>query len=146
MDAIRNPDKERPIGECVIGEASRQYVLSLFTTIWIDTVYPQSDSGSYHPSVHSEGARRRFIEGLDKFTTSVEQARDRARNYVRNIDEYFLIRRESIGARPSFAVLEFRLNLPDEVFENPVVQKLTNICIDLIILSNVSLPLSPFYI
>ncbi|KAG6895365.1 hypothetical protein C0992_001627, partial [Termitomyces sp. T32_za158] len=86
----------------------------------------------------SIGARRRFIEALDKFTAAVAgQAQDRAQNYIRNIDEYFLIRRDTLGAGPAFAVLEFGLNLPDEVFEDPVIRTLTNVCIDLIILGNV---------
>ncbi|KAG5349995.1 hypothetical protein C0989_000805 [Termitomyces sp. Mn162] len=65
-------------------------------------------------------ARRRFIEGLYKFTTAVvDQAHDRDKNYIKNVDEYFLVRRNTIGAMPAFAVLEFSLNLPDEVFEDP---------------------------
>lgn len=86
----------------------------------------------------SIGARRRFIAALNSFTTAVvQQAQDRAQNYMRTVDEYFLIRRDTIGAKPAFAVLEFGLNLPDEVFEDPVIQTLTDVCIDLIILSNV---------
>ncbi|KAH0584677.1 hypothetical protein H2248_010205 [Termitomyces sp. 'cryptogamus'] len=91
MDVIRNPDKERPHGEFIIGEATRHC----------------------HQSVHLKGARHQFIETLAKFTASfVQQAQDRAQSYIRNIGEYSLVRRETIGARPSFVVLEFGLNLP----------------------------------
>ncbi|KAG6872336.1 hypothetical protein C0995_010633 [Termitomyces sp. Mi166 len=118
MDAIHNPDKTRTAGECVIGEATRQF--------W-------KSSSKYA----SAGARHRLIEAIDKFTASVaQQAQDRALNYIRNIDEYFLVRRDTIGAMPAFAVLEFRLDLPAEVFEDPVIQRLTNVCVDMIILSN----------
>ncbi|KAG6876332.1 hypothetical protein C0993_003968, partial [Termitomyces sp. T159_Od127] len=118
MDAIRNPDRIRTAGECVIGEATRQF--------W--------ELSAQYASI---GARRRFIEALDGFAAGVVlQAQDRAQNYIRNVDEYFLIRRDTIGARPAFVVLEFGLNLPDEVFEDPIIQALTNACIDLIILSN----------
>ncbi|KAG6897311.1 hypothetical protein C0992_002613 [Termitomyces sp. T32_za158] len=119
MDAIRNPHKARPAGECVIGEATRQF--------W-----------NLSSQCASIGARCRFIEALDKYTAAVAgEAHDRAQNYIRNIDEYFLLRRDTIGAKPAFVVLEFGLNLPNEVFEDPVIQSLTNVCIDLIILSNV---------
>ncbi|KAG5727558.1 Pentalenene synthase [Termitomyces sp. T112] len=118
LDALCNPDKARPESECFIGEATRQF--------W-----------ELSSRCASKGARRRFIEGLYKFTTAVvDQAHDRDKNYIKNVDEYFLVRRNTIGAMPAFAVLEFSLNLPDEVFEDPVIQKLTNICVDLIILSN----------
>ncbi|KAG6889178.1 hypothetical protein C0995_003089 [Termitomyces sp. Mi166 len=100
-DALHNPDKTRPAGECVIGEATRQF----------------SKSSLRYASA---GARRRFVAAIEKFTASVTcQARDRALDYIRSIDEYFLVRRDTIGALPSFLVVEFRLNLPDEVFEDP---------------------------
>ncbi|KAG6893153.1 hypothetical protein C0995_001404, partial [Termitomyces sp. Mi166 len=118
MDALRNPDKARTANECVVGEAARQF--------W-------KLSSKYA----CEGARRRFIETFDKYTASVvQQVQDRAHNYIRNIDEYLLVRRETIGVKPSLTILEFELNLPDEVFEDPVIQRLTNACIDMIFLSN----------
>ncbi|KAG6876666.1 hypothetical protein C0993_001380 [Termitomyces sp. T159_Od127] len=118
MDAMRNPGKARPVGECVIGEAARQF--------W--------DLSSQCATL---SARRRFIQEMDKFTASVvQQAQDRAQNYIRNIDDYLLLRRDTIGAKPSFVLLEFKLNLPDEVFEDLVIQRLVNICVDMIILSN----------
>ncbi|KAG6860874.1 hypothetical protein C0995_006554 [Termitomyces sp. Mi166 len=118
MDGIRNPDKARPPGECVIGEAARQFwKLSL--------------------KCASEGARRRFIEAFDEYTTSVvQQAQDRAQNHLRDIGQYLVLRRKTVGVMPSFVILQFELNLPDEFFEDPVIQRLTDACIDMIILSN----------
>lgn len=88
---------------------------------------------------YSGGAHRRLIKEFERFVTSItQQAHDRAQNYIRNFDEYFSVRRDTIAARPLFALCQSKLNLPDEFFDHPVVQKLSNSCVDLIILGNVS--------
>lgn len=46
----------------------------------------------------------------------------------------------SQGAKPSFALLEFGLHLPDYVMEHPQMKNLTVVVIDMICLGNVSLP------
>ncbi|KAG6883541.1 hypothetical protein C0992_008520, partial [Termitomyces sp. T32_za158] len=118
MDAIRSPEKPRPAGECVVGEVARQF--------W-----------KLSRKCASEGARRRFIQSFDQYTASVvEQALDRTRGYIRNIDEYFLVRRETIGAKPAFWILQFGLNLPEDVFDDPIIQRLTISCTDMLILGN----------
>ncbi|KAG6879126.1 hypothetical protein C0992_005013 [Termitomyces sp. T32_za158] len=82
-------------------------------------------------------ARGRFIKSFDDFTKAVvTQAHDRALEYVRDIDEYLPIRRETIGAKQAFIALEFDLNLPDEVFEDPIIQSVIDACSDLISLDN----------
>ncbi|KAG5719892.1 Pentalenene synthase [Termitomyces sp. T112] len=118
MDALRNPDKVRPSNECVVGEAARQFwKLSL--------------------KCASVGARRRFIDTFEKYTASlIQQAQDRVQKYVRGIDEYLDVRRQTAGVEPSVVILQFGLDLPDEVFEDPVVQRLTDTCTDMIMLSN----------
>ncbi|KAG6867045.1 hypothetical protein C0993_007245 [Termitomyces sp. T159_Od127] len=119
MEALRNPEEARPVDECIIGEAARQF--------WhLSSQYASS------------GARRRFIEAMDTYTTSiVREAQDRAENYIRSLDEYVSLRRDTVGVKPSLVVLEFGLSLPDEFFDDPVVQRLTNACVDIVILSNV---------
>ncbi|KAG6895319.1 hypothetical protein C0993_009725, partial [Termitomyces sp. T159_Od127] len=118
MDAIRNPDKERPIGECVLGEAARQF--------WI-----------LSSKFACDGARRRFVETFEEYTASVvQQAEDRAQNYIRNVDDYLRVRRNTIGVKPSLVILQFGLNLPDGVFEDPVIQKLSTACVDMISIDN----------
>ena len=66
----------------------------------------------------------------------VQEAIDRNENYVRDIDSYFVVRRDTIGAKPSFAICELYLNLPDSLMAHPVIEKLTELCIDLIIIGN----------
>ncbi|KAG6874354.1 hypothetical protein C0993_000609, partial [Termitomyces sp. T159_Od127] len=72
---------------------------------------------------------------MDKFTAAAaQQVQDRSRNDIKNVDEYFLFRRDAIGAKPTFGILEFALDLPDIVFEHPVIRRLSTVCVDLIIL------------
>ncbi|KAG6899485.1 hypothetical protein C0993_009779 [Termitomyces sp. T159_Od127] len=79
MDAIRNPYKARPAGECVSGEVARQF--------W--------KSSSKRAS---EGARRRFDKAFDEYTTAVvQEAQDRTQRLIRNIDDYILVRRKTAG-------------------------------------------------
>ncbi|TBU29047.1 terpenoid synthase [Dichomitus squalens] len=118
MDALRNPFAPRPAGENVLGEITRQF--------WeraIQTASPAS--------------QRRFIATFDTYCQSVvQQAADRDVQHVRTIDSYFENRRENIGARPSFALLELDMDLPDEVMEHPAIVDLTTGAIDMLILGN----------
>lgn len=50
--------------------------------------------------------------------------------------DYFKIRRETIGVKPSFAINQIHLDLPDHVLENPIITRLTKLSIDLIIIEN----------
>ncbi|KAG6893372.1 hypothetical protein C0993_001305 [Termitomyces sp. T159_Od127] len=103
MNALRNPKKSRPLGECVIGEIARQ-----------------------------------FIAKFDLYTAAVvQETQDRTENHIRAIDDYFLVRRQTIGAMPSFVLLHFELDMPDEVFQDPVIQRLENASADMISLCNV---------
>ncbi|KAG6888069.1 hypothetical protein C0992_009725, partial [Termitomyces sp. T32_za158] len=118
MDVVCNPDKVRPAHEGVVGEALRQVWKSI-------------------ENVASEAACGRLIKRLGSCMTAiVQEVQDRALGYVRDIDEYLPVRHETLGAKLSFSVLEFQLNLPDKIFEDPVIQRLINACLDLIILTN----------
>ncbi|KAG5338164.1 hypothetical protein C0989_008111 [Termitomyces sp. Mn162] len=118
MDALRNPNKPRPAEECVIGEISRQFSQSSMKCV-------------------SESVRRRFIEALDEYTTAVvEEAHDRAQSSIRNVDDYIILRRSTAAINATFMPIQFTLDLPDEVFEDPVIRRLTDVCRDLSILMN----------
>jgi len=55
-------------------------------------------------------------------------------NHVRSVDQYFAIRR---GAHPSFAICEIYLNiLADKVIKHPVIMKLSELSIDMMIIDN----------
>nr|BBH51501.1 putative sesquiterpene synthase [Clitopilus sp.] len=118
MDALRNPFKPRPRGEIIIGEIARQF--------WARTV----------PTI-TEASHRRFIETFDTYLQSVVvQARDRSKQHIRSIQDYLHMRRDNIGAKPSFAILELSLDLPDYVMSHPSIQTATVTAIDMLIIGN----------
>ncbi|KAI0062689.1 terpenoid synthase [Artomyces pyxidatus] len=118
MDALRNPHTPRPAGEWIGGEITRQ-----FWELAIKTASPQS--------------QKRFIQTSEAYTRAViQEAADRVRHHVRGIQEYFEVRRETIGAMPSFAILELDMDLPDEAVEHPVIQELSSLAVDMILLGN----------
>ncbi|KAF8483510.1 terpenoid synthase [Russula ochroleuca] len=118
MDALRNPHTPRPKGEWVGGEVTRQ-----FWELAIKTASPQS--------------QKRFIETFATYTQAVvQQAADRTHEHVRSIQEYLEVRRDTIGAKPSFAILETGMNLPDEAVQHPVIQEMSILSIDMILLGN----------
>lgn len=69
---------------------------------------------------------------------TAQQAEDRSRLHIRDIASYVQVRRRTIGARPSFNILEMDMNLPDEVMHHPVIRELELLSIDLTIIANVS--------
>lgn len=82
--------------------------------------------------------RQRFIDAIDRYTASaVEEAWDRTNAHVRSIHDYLALRRGSVGAEPSFSVNEFGLDIPDIVFEHPVMKKLLAVAVDMLIITNV---------
>ncbi|KAJ7654615.1 isoprenoid synthase domain-containing protein [Mycena polygramma] len=118
MDALNHPHKPRPEGEIVLGEATRQ-----FWELAIKTASPNS--------------ARHFMESFKDYLDSlVVQAEGRAFDTVLTIDSYLQVRRQNIGARPSFVPGELHLDLPDEAFYHPVIKELETHITDLIILDN----------
>ncbi|KAJ7443637.1 hypothetical protein B0H11DRAFT_2250554 [Mycena galericulata] len=57
-------------------------------------------------------------------------------HHYRDVNSYFEVRRETIGAKPSFAICEIHMNIPDEVMTHPVIAKLSILCIDALIIGN----------
>ena len=80
---------------------------------------------------------------FDDYVKSViDEARDRSLDHIRDVATYMDLRRLTIGGKPSFAMLELGMDLPDGIIEHPIMEKLTEIVLDLIILANVSVPRS----
>ncbi|TDL15490.1 terpenoid synthase [Rickenella mellea] len=118
MDALRNPHKTRSAKEWIGGEITRQF--------WENAVKTATVT-----------AQRRFIDTFQLYTDSVvQQAQDRDHHLIRDIKSYFEVRRDTIGAKPSFAILEIHMNLPDKVLQDTVIQRLTAACIDMLIIGN----------
>ncbi|KAJ7509058.1 terpenoid synthase [Mycena galericulata] len=118
MDALYHPSVPRPRGENIVGEIARQF--------WERASKTATTSAASH-----------FVDTFGSYTNSVvEQARDREHSVIRTVDAYLCVRRDTIGAKPSFALLEFDMNLPADVIEHPTMVSLANTTIDLLILGN----------
>ncbi|KAK0220880.1 terpenoid synthase [Armillaria nabsnona] len=118
MDAIRDPTKPRPSDEVVLGLVAQEF--------WALGVKSASNTSQKH-----------FVEAFGHYTDAVvEQAKDRHHRYIRNVDDYFDVRRLTIGVDPSYAMLELGYDLPDEVFYHPTVVALRRMSCDLIIMDN----------
>nr|8H72_A Chain A, Delta(6)-protoilludene synthase K435DRAFT_659367 [Dendrothele bispora CBS 962.96]8H72_B Chain B, Delta(6)-protoilludene synthase K435DRAFT_659367 [Dendrothele bispora CBS 962.96] len=118
MDALRNPTKPRPDDEPIVGEISR--------TFWENAIKCLGPT-----------SQKRFIETFETYLYAViVQADDRDHHVFRDVDSYMVVRRDTIGAKPSFALLEHNMDLPDDVFNHPLLEDLRTWCIDMLILGN----------
>jgi hypothetical protein len=66
----------------------------------------------------------------------VLQAEDRDHGEIRDIKSYFAIRRENTGLKPSYAIIEVHLNLPERVHSDPIIERLYLAAVDLILIAN----------
>lgn len=82
-------------------------------------------------------AQKNFVDTFQSYTDSVvQQSADRDQHYIRDIDSYFMVRRNTIGAKPSFAINEIHMNLPPYVHKHPIMKSLTALCIDMLCIGN----------
>lgn len=87
----------------------------------------------------STPSRSRFVDAMGRYTSSVvTEAKDRSDARVHSIHDYFCLRRETVGAEPSFCIIEFALDLPSFVFEHAVIKNLRALTVDMLIIANVS--------
>ena len=68
----------------------------------------------------------------------VQEAADRQNKYIRTVDEYFTMRRDTSAVKPCFALLELDLNLTQEVIDHPVIKEMETLGTDMVTLANVS--------
>ena len=81
----------------------------------------------------------RFISDFDAYTKSVVvEAEDRVAGHQRTVNDYIMLRRDTCGAKPTFSFLGLGLNIPNEVFENPLMISIIDDAADLIAITNVS--------
>ncbi|KAG1839502.1 isoprenoid synthase domain-containing protein [Suillus tomentosus] len=118
LDALHNPHKIRPEGECILGEIARQF--------WARAIQSASLSSQCH-----------FLETFSEYINSVVvEAHDREKGRRRSLDDYLKLRRKTVGAKPVFPILEMGIDLPDEVFYHPVIVDLSDCITELIIIDN----------
>ena len=103
--------------------------------------------------------QKRFIDEFDEFVRAVvKQAQDRDHLVFRehlpfsasviflptavqgDAKSYMAVRRDTVGAKPSFALLEMDMELPQEVFDHPTLATLRDIATDMLYLANVCSP------
>jgi Delta6-protoilludene synthase len=66
-----------------------------------------------------------------------QEADDRSKNHLRNVEEYLSLRRNTSGAPVCFTFIEFGVDLPESVLEDPIISSLTSTAVDLILIINV---------
>lgn len=121
LDAIRNPHLPRPTGEWIGGEIARQF--------WVNALH-----NGVTPIV-----QRRFIDSLQTYLEGVvEEAKDRALTGYpcRTIEGYFELRRKTVGVKPSYLPTEMDLDIPEHIMRHPVIEKLTDLSADMILVGN----------
>jgi hypothetical protein len=77
---------------------------------------------------------------MDLFLKAVTiQARDRVAGVIPDLEDYIILRRDTSGAKPCWAMIEYAsgLDLPDEVIEHPIIESLGEATNDLAAWSNV---------
>ncbi|KDR78286.1 hypothetical protein GALMADRAFT_266794 [Galerina marginata CBS 339.88] len=120
IDAMKNPDAFPSNGSHLLGEMTRQFWRRASTL-----AKPGSPCFEH------------FIATSETYLHAVTQeAEDRASERIRSVDDYLDLRRDTCGARPTLAFIEFGLELPAEVTSHPVIVSLTEAAVDLIILVN----------
>ncbi|KAK5651017.1 hypothetical protein OQA88_2098 [Cercophora sp. LCS_1] len=106
MDALRNPDKARPQGECFLGEMTRQF--------W-----------ALGRQTSSAMAERHLIETMQEYVDAVvQEAKDRTHDRLHTMDNYLAIRHHTCGCLPSFAVAELNLEIPEEIYRHPLLEQM----------------------
>lgn len=87
----------------------------------------------------SAQSQKRFIQMFDEYLEGVvRQAIDRTGHRIRDINSFLDLRRETIGTKPSFPLIELGLDIPDNVFSHPAIQEMVSTSVDMISIENVS--------
>ena len=82
-------------------------------------------------------ARRRFVDTFQLYMDAVvDQALDREDHHIDSVKRYFDVRRDTIGAKPAFAINEIHMDLSDNDMEHPIIRTLTWTATDMMIIGN----------
>jgi hypothetical protein len=84
-------------------------------------------------------AMERFISDFDAYAKSmILEAEERVTGRQRTVEDYMILRRDTCGAKPSFSFFALGLNIPNAVFDHPVMISLIENATDLNAITNVS--------
>ncbi|KAJ7102374.1 isoprenoid synthase domain-containing protein [Mycena belliarum] len=118
LDALNNPEKPRPEGETMLGQATKEF-------------WSRALKGA------TETAARHFFRAFTNYLESVVlQAAGRDNNRLATMTEYFHVRRQNVGTFPTYCIGAWHLDLPDHVFYNEVIVDMTNQIADMVIIDN----------
>ncbi|OJA11859.1 hypothetical protein AZE42_03257 [Rhizopogon vesiculosus] len=118
IDTLHNPHEIRPEGECILGEIMRRF-------------WARATQSASLPS------QRRFLDSFIAYIRAlVVEAFDRDQGHCRSINGYLKLRRDTCGVKSCFFVCEMGMDLPDEVFQHPVIAQLEECIIELCLIDN----------
>nr|WDV18262.1 sesquiterpene synthase [Ganoderma sinense] len=118
LDALHNPDTPRPEGESVIGEMTKEW--------WARV-----------RAVATPQAIKHFLTAMEDYLGAVgEQAEDRDKLAIRDVDSYLAARRYDSAVVACFMPGELYLSIPDEAFYHPAVKQLQDASTELVVLDN----------
>ncbi|KAJ6465604.1 terpenoid synthase [Mycena vitilis] len=118
MDVLRSPDVHRPPGEWIGGEVARQFWLSALR-------------------IATPTFQRHFISSFEAYLNAViQEAQDRTDHHIPAIDEFFALRRDTCGVKPTFALIELGMDIPDDVLESEHISALIIGGVDMVIIVN----------
>ncbi|KAI0737821.1 terpenoid synthase [Daedaleopsis nitida] len=118
IDATNDPHKSRPEGEGILGEVTRQF--------WMRAEAIATPGGLKH-------LRETFLEYLKAI---VAEAESRDQGIVLDIRTFLAIRLDNVAVRPLCAMGELLLEIPEEIFDHPLVTQLQYCMSELIIIDN----------
>lgn len=82
---------------------------------------------------------KRFLDEFARFLSAVvEQSRDRDQGHLRTSEEYFALRRYTVGTEACYPFALLNVDLPLEVSEQPIFEDLRRCVTEIVILDNVS--------
>ena len=88
------------------------------------------------------GTCRRLQETLELFFQAIQQqAIDRAKGTIPDLESYIALRRDTSGCKCTWALIDcaYSLNLPEEAMEHPIIRSLGEATNDFVSSSNVTL-------
>jgi len=59
-------------------------------------------------------------------------------NLFLNVEDYLMLRRQDGGNLALFFTFELLLDIPDEVYDHPILKELQNIALNMVMIDNVS--------
>ncbi|EJD51470.1 terpenoid synthase [Auricularia subglabra TFB-10046 SS5] len=115
LEAVETPDLENDVWGVIVRELWQRFILVVPNTIY----------------------QHRFVSAMKRYTDAVvQEARYHHQRHIPDIPEYFALRRETSALFPAWIFLHMGLDLPKEVFDDPVVQEIEQLAADMVIISN----------